>query len=502
MAGKARKNSNSKSTIKRKTNRKRLRRNIIITVIVGLLIPLLCLYLYVSYYYGNRFYKDTVINGVNVSNMTLAEAEDVIDAQVKAYQLTLTGRNGVTDTVSGKSIVLHTVFEKSLSDLLEEQNKYSWPVNLFKPHENVVGTMLEYDETKLEQVFKGLSFFDEANNKEPENASISGYGANGYEAVPEKPGAKVTTDQLFNAVKDAIMLLKPTLSLEEIDCYKKPEITTEYPPLVNALKEMNKIAGARITYNFGDKTEILDGSKISKWIKVDDNFKVTYDPGDGIKEFVDYLGKTYNTFGKVRTFKTSYGDVIQLAGGDYGWWLNRPEETAQLEQLVINGEQLTRTPVYFQTARQYGDDDIGNTYVEVNLTAQHLFFYKEGELILETDIVSGNVSKGLGTPVGTYPIQYKTKDATLVGEDYETPVTYWMPFNKNIGLHDAYWRTKFGKDIYLTNGSHGCINMPPDAAKTLYGYIERGIPVVVYELPGTENYGKDEGKDPEKKTKE
>jgi lipoprotein-anchoring transpeptidase ErfK/SrfK len=157
---------------------------------------------------------------------------------------------------------------------------------------------------------------------------------------------------------------------------------------------------------------------------------------------------------------------------------------------VKDGVQVNREPVYFQKAQQYGDDDIGNTYVEVNLTAQHLFFYKDGKLVLESDYVSGNVSKGLGTPVGTYPIQYKDLDATLVGEDYETPVKYWMPFNKNIGLHDASWRKKFGKDIYLKNGSHGCINMPPDMAKKMYQNIQKGVAVVVYELPGTENYDK------------
>lgn len=481
-------------TTHRRSRKKRIIKNILLVVTAGLLIPLLFLYLYVAYYYDNRFYKATTINGVDTSNMTLEEAEDLITARVKAYKLTLYGRNNVTDTIGGDSINLHTVFEKGLSELIAEQKSFSWPVRLFQPHEYEIKTMLEYDEGLLEQAFQNLSFFNEENSVEPENASISEYGPNGYEAIPEQQGAKVIEDVLYDAVENAILTLEPTLFLEDIDCYEKPEITTEYQPLIDALAEMNKLAGTRITYEFGDKTEVLDGSRISQWISVDDQFQVTYDPGDGIKEFVDYIGKNYNTFGKKRTFKTSYGDVITVEGGDYGWWLNRPAETEELEQLVKEGAQVTRQPIYYQTAHQYGEDDIGNTYVEINLIAQHLFFYKEGELIVETDIVSGNVSKGNATPVGTYPIQYKENNAVLVGEDYETPVKYWMPFNRNIGLHDADWRKEFGKDIYLTKGSHGCINMPPEAAELVFKNIKRGVAVVVYELPGTENYDTKEEK--------
>ena len=159
--------------------------------------------------------------------------------------------------------------------------------------------------------------------------------------------------------------------------------------------------------------------------------------------------------------------------------------------MILNGEKSKREPSYFQIAQQYGKDDIGDTYVELNLTAQHLFFYKEGKLILDTDFVSGNLAKNYGTPTGTYPVQYKDTDAILTGEDYATPVKYWMPFNRHIGFHDASWRTEFGKEIYLTNGSHGCINMPPDAAKIMFQNIQRGVAVVVYELSDTQNYKQD-----------
>lgn len=102
-----------------------------------------------------------------------------------------------------------------------------------------------------------------------------------------------------------------------------------------------------------------------------------------------------------------------------------------------------------------------------------MFFYKEGKLVVESDFVSGNESRGWSTPAGVYPLTYKQRNATLKGENYATPVSYWMPFNGGIGMHDAYWRSSFGGKIYKTNGSHGCINLPPAVQDRLREYFRR-----------------------------
>jgi hypothetical protein len=487
----------SKYQYKKKSTGKRKKRKGLRTLFfleAGLIITLIAVYLIFTSYYKDHFFIHTTINGIDASNRSVTKTEEAINAQVKAYTLTLVERNGITDTIYGDSINLRTEFEDGLSDLLQKQNPYLWPLSLFQHREYETATILTYDEELLQAYFSLLNCFKEENVIDPVNASISSYGDNGYDIVPEQPGARVIGDQLYKAICNAVLTLEPTISLEELDCYERPEITSESVELQNVLKEMNKIAGARITYQFGDVTEVLDGSKISQWLSVDENYTVQLN-SDGIKEYVDYIGKTYNSFGRRRKFMTSYGKEITVEGGDYGWWLDRKSEVIDLTELIKKGEQVKKEPVYFQTAQQYGTDDIGDTYVEVNLTAQHLFFYKEGKLIVESDFVSGNVSKNYATPVGTYPIQYKENNAVLVGEDYETPVKYWMPFNRNIGFHDASWRKEFGKDIYLTRGSHGCINMPPKAAKVMFENIKRGVAVVVYELPGTEPVIREEEED-------
>ena len=139
---------------------------------------------------------------------------------------------------------------------------------------------------------------------------------------------------------------------------------------------------------------------------------------------------------------------------------------------IKNGTVGVREPIYFQKAVKYGSKDYGNTYVEINLTAQHLYVYKKGKMVLESDFVSVKNTKGRKTPPGVYGITYKERDATLIGEDYETPVSYWMPFNGHIGLHDAIWRTKFGADLYNNGGSHGCINLPFHVAEKIYRIVD------------------------------
>ncbi|MFY9178028.1 MAG: L,D-transpeptidase family protein [Caldicoprobacterales bacterium] len=473
--------------VRTRNNRQiRVKNKLLLSAVIGLFILLIMAYLFVSFYYNTHFYMDTIINGVDVSNMTLEEAEAVIQEEFRTYSLRFEGRNNLTAQIDGGDFNIRAKFDGSLEELLESQNSFMWPRALFNTSKMEIGTLPEYDEDLLKELVFKLPYFQEENIIKPQDAYISEYSKDkGYEIIPEVLGTLVDFDILFPAVKEAVSNLQPLVSLEEVDCYVKPEITSDSPELNRIANELNKIAGAEIIYEFGKDVEILDGTQISQWLSVSEDGQVILDES-GVKEFVDYIGKTYNTFGKTRRFKTSYGVEIKVKGGDYGWWLNRAKELEELIELILAGEKVKKDPAYYQKAQQYGEDDIGNTYVEVNLTAQHLFFYKNGKLILESDFVSGNLAKGYDTPTGTFPVQYKERNATLTGEDYETPVKYWMPFYRGVGFHDAWWRDEFGKDIYKTNGSHGCINMPTEAARTMFEQIERGVAVVVYKLPGTE----------------
>ena len=207
---------------------------------------------------------------------------------------------------------------------------------------------------------------------------------------------------------------------------------------------------------------------------------VTFD-SKGVSNYVYELAKKYNTYGTTRDFKTTYGTVVKVSGGEYGWIINKKEEAKELEEIIKEGKEVKREPIYSQKAISHDNNDFGNSYVEVSISSQHLWLYIDGSLITEGDVVTGNVSAGTPTFRGVYSIYYKQKDAVLRGDGYATPVKYWMPFNNGIGLHDADgWRGAYGGSIYLSNGSHGCVNCPNSLAQRLYNNVYAGMPVIVY----------------------
>ena len=114
------------------------------------------------------------------------------------------------------------------------------------------------------------------------------------------------------------------------------------------------------------------------------------------------------------------------------------------------------------------------------MTTQHMWFYKNGALIVDGDVVTGDVSKKYSTPTGVYKLKYKIKDTKLKGEGYNVPVNCFLPFNGGIGIHGAWWRKTFGGNIYLNEGSHGCINAPDSLAITIYNNIDANTPVICY----------------------
>ena len=127
-----------------------------------------------------------------------------------------------------------------------------------------------------------------------------------------------------------------------------------------------------------------------------------------------------------------------------------------------------------------GKDDIGDTYVEIDMGEQMMYYYLNGELQIETPVVTGNTSRRMGTPSGVNYVYLKQQDRILRGEGYASHVNFWMPVKGNIGIHDASWRSKYGGNIYQTNGSHGCINTPYNAMVQMYEMVEVGTPVVMY----------------------
>lgn len=252
-------------------------------------------------------------------------------------------------------------------------------------------------------------------------------------------------------------------------------------------QKMSSVNGMSVTYQMATgETYVLDGMTIASWITGNEGNVVTVDQNQ-VAAYVQGLKDMFDAKG-VQTWNSADGTVKSLATG-YGYYIDLAGETAALIADIQSLNSVVRPPVYASTAAQGAMPQWGSTFVEVDISSQHAYYYQDGICVWESPIVSGTATNPeRATPTGLFTVNYKTTDRVLRGPigkngkpTYESHVDYWMPFNGGIGLHDANWRSAFGGDIYVNNGSHGCINLPHDRAQALYGLIGKGTVVVVCE---------------------
>lgn len=472
------------------------RKKIILFAFAAVILILLAVYLGMAFYFNSHFFFGSSINGIDSSRKTVEEIEDAVRREVKSYVLQIDGRNELTDIITADDIDYEYVSDGSVSALLDQQNPLTWIGSLFNNNSNDMQVTTSYDEQKLTDKVKSLVFFQKKHVKAPTDAAVEYNEASGnYEIIPEDNGSTINTDDFNKTLKKAIESGDTYLNIEETDCYNNAQYTSKSTELTELMTTLNQYINVTVTYEFGDRYEICDKTYIQDWLEIADDFTVTFDL-EKVRSYIDSIARIYNTWGKTRDFVNHAGKVIEVSGGDYGWLMDRSAETTRLVDLIKEGENVQVEPTYSQSARSRDINDIGDSYIEIDLTLQHVWVYKDGKLVIDTDCVTGNSSREYDTPTGIYQITYKERDTTLDGENYSSAVSYWMPFWYNVGLHDASWRSSFGGKIYKTSGSHGCVNLPPSAAKTIYENIEKGTPVVCYaskeEKPTTKDTSKTE----------
>lgn len=449
-------------------------------VLIVILAILAAGYLAAAYYFQNHFYPRTTINGTDYSLKTVEDVENKLKSNVESYILAVHDRDGRVTYISADQIDYKYSSDGSVQKLMDGQDSLKWPLYILHKHEYTATAPASFDETKLETVVKAMDCFKAENITEPVNAYIENTGS-GFEIVPEVQGSKPIEANVLADVKEAVSTGATELTLDDSD-YEAPTVLSTDESLNKELENLNKYKDMVITldmYGSNETTEVISGDTIMSWVSYGSDNTVTVDETK-VTSYVQQLASKYNTYAKERTFKTTKGDEITIGGGDYGWIIDKDAEVKKLISDVKGGESVEEEPEYTQRAFVTGSDDIGNTYIELDYTNQHLYYYKDGELVVDSDFVSGNTTNGRGSPDGVFKIITLKSPATLVGEDYSSPVTYFMPFAYNVGLHDASWRSEFGGEIYKTSGSHGCVNLPTKTAKKIFNTVEIGTPVIAY----------------------
>lgn len=446
-----------------------MKKQILLSLGVSILTMISLVLLLLSFMEG-RFFPGTRVNQLDLSLMKRKEAAEYFSNwKQEEFLLTLQDKEGNLEILTGKDI--HLGYEPDFSEVPKLDSFFILFSLGEKKDYNLKGKLF-YDDAAVRDFAKNYAATHSTEEK-PRGKFLTAYvpGA-GYLIGDEKKGGKISEEALEKAIQNAINEGKNFIKLEDAGVYEEAD---KVEGLENLQEEKNNALPGVIRYNFSGEVIELNSDTTLSWFK---NGGEELDNGQ-VKQFVKKLKSYTDTSGVARSFKTEDGRILSL-GGKYGFSMSEKKEIKKLTDSLLARENIVRDAEYEMVALARGAEDIGNTYVEVDIGRQKIFYFENGELQLSSDCVTGNVARRHGTPDGVYSLSYKAKNATLKGPDYEAKVNYWMPFNRGIGFHDALWRNRFGGSIYRNAGSHGCINLPFSSAQDLFQKVYQGIPVVCH----------------------
>ena len=459
--------------------------------------------------FADRFLPGTVINGETVGRMDAATALANLE---KDYTLKVSFRGGTTEKIKGKDIDYQLESDEDIARLQKEQGFLSYLKNAFVPDKYTLNTKASYSQDKLAALTQSWAELDEKNMTPAKDACVH-YENGEFTILPEEDGTIVNTKGMMKAMDEAITTCSKSLDLEKTEgIYPVAKVKADDPQLAADCEAVKKMKWNTVTYDVPKGDDIhLTPNITMDWLTRDEDGNLVRDDSrwnDEIRDYVASLADYVDTVNKKHKFKTHSGKVIKLnATGYYGWQIDQNAETAQLAKDLAADKPVSREPIYnMEEAADYSSNyGFGKNYVEVDLGSQHLWVYKKGKVILESDVVSGTQGAH-ASPSGSFRILDKARNVVLRGPqvkkkikvkdekgkekeivskkveyEWESPVSYWMPINyEGIGLHDASWRGVFGGDIWTYNGSHGCVNLPVPFAPKLYDAVKVTTPVAVY----------------------
>ena len=442
-------------------------------------------YLFLAFYYQDSFSYGTWINGIYCTGKSVQQVNyELIENKTDwRFQILLRDQKKVELNPADFSYLED--YEDSLKAEKALQNPFLWGLNLFETHKKILLPSIRCDVEQLSEAILELEFMKENTILSSPKVEIMETG-NGYELF-DNTGQILNAEYAKAKIISSILAGERLIDLDDGICYEEIAITDQMQETYELWEKVDEFQDFTCNYLFGDRVEVLDSIIIADWIAKTEQGDFLLDSNGNlilkeemVAEYIASLASKYDTLGGKRTVQATRGDMVTIEGGTYGNQLDQKTETQYLLNAFLQNNQADRTPVYLKSAKKQGQDDIGDTYIEIDMTQQMLYYYEENELILSTSVVTGNMRLKRATPERVCYVYAKQKNRVLRGPGYAAHVNFWMPVNGNIGIHDAKWRKEFGGEIYQTDGSHGCINTPYDSMKILYEEVEIGTPVIMF----------------------
>ncbi|MFD1430934.1 L,D-transpeptidase family protein [Lacticaseibacillus mingshuiensis] len=455
------------------------KKNIFIGIAAALVVVLAGAYAARSLHYQERFLPETKVLGVDIAGKNVAQANKALTTHFAKTTYRITENNKTLASATGSELGLKRDFTSTLTKLLDRQNPWGLTAVVLAGSDADGAAAIQADDATISDFVKTATTKLNATRSTTQDAEIVAKDDQ-YVIKKEVQGTKLNAEKLTAAFSKAIANDKKTVSATV--AYEKPAVTSTSTSLTSELKKLTDLTNITGAIKIQNQTVTIPTATIRSW--------VTYQNGqidvsqDKVAAYVATLATQYGTYGKTWTFKSTKRGTVTLANGTYGWSIAQNTQTANLIAAVKAAKDFT-LDVATQGSGYHADGSaIGNTYVEVDLKNQHEYYYKDGKLLLQSDIVSGKPKQA--TPTGVWFVWSKQRNATLRGTNddgtkYASPVDYWMPIDyTGVGLHDSPWQPKYGGDWYKEHGSHGCVNNPPSFMKKLYAAVSLGTPVIVY----------------------
>lgn len=442
-----------------------------------------CVYVYQVAFFNDHFFPKTVANGVSLDKLTVAEAEKKLVANADKDTFTLLDNDNTWKSIPKKDLGITANYTVGLNKIIHKQNAFAWIPTYFN-RRNYVLMDASLNEEKLNNTLQTVRTDLEKLNETrtvTQNASIKKEGDT-FQIIPEVVGNNLEIDTL---IKDLTAALKTGKKSQiQLENYQiKPTVLENDSSLTKSIEKINKIVNQSVTYSIAGETITVPKEQLADWIDYDNEKNQVALNQEKVTNYVAALGADYNTSTNPTTFKSTKRGEVSVPAGTLSWTIQTTEETAALTADILKGDGVSRTPIT-QGSTTPDKPLIGNTYVEVDRQNQHMYVYKNGALVLDTDIVTGKPTTP--TPLGVFYIWSKERNSTLRGTNddgspYASPVDYWMPIDwTGVGIHDSPWQSAYGGSRWQTHGSHGCINTPPAKAGQLFNAVEVGTPVIVF----------------------
>ncbi len=467
------------------------------TFLLALVVLAAAAYLAGAVAFMNVFLPDTTLNGRDVSLRTVGDVAAESSDASGDFSLAVSGQ-GVTLDISAASIKARYDGGAFARQAIKLQHPWLWPLEVTGTHELELDQAMSYDAARLTDLVGSAVDAVNKDAKAPVDASVAfNEESKRYEVKSEEAGTTLDKPAVVSAVRAAVGRREAKLELDD-SVLVKPTVTSEDERLVNAAKQANASLEATQTLTSHDTTVATVGEEqLRQWVHLADDLSVTFDTEACTKWAQGDLSKQIDTYGSTRSYQRPDGKQVTVSGGTYGWICDGAQIASEIAENVREGKAASIEVPWKQEAASWnaGGQDWGSRYIDVDLAEQHVRFYDDGKVIWETDCVSGGLDdKGEmhSTPSGVYTINsnMRSGNVELRGKidpktnepEYISHVEYWMPFiEDSVALHDADWRSSFGGDLYRSNGSHGCVNLPVGKARDLYGMVSVGTVVVVHE---------------------